>query len=45
VARALALLALSAVSLLWSVDAHQGADMLFFYLPFGFMTVRVAQLG
>ena len=46
-ARALAvLLALSAVSLLWSVDAHQGAvDMLFFYLPFGFMTVRVAQLG
>jgi hypothetical protein len=47
VPRALALiLALSAVSLLWAVDGHQGAvDMLFFYLPFGFMTVRVAQLG
>ena len=40
------ILALSAVSLLWAVDPHQGAvDMLFFYLPFGFMTVRVAQLG
>ena len=40
------ILALSAVSLLWAVDPHQGAvDMLFFYLPFGFMMVRVAQLG
>jgi O-antigen ligase len=47
VPRALAvILALSAISLLWAVDGHQGAvDMLFFYLPFGFMTVRVAQLG
>jgi hypothetical protein len=47
VTRALAaILLLSAVSLLWAVDGHQGAvDMLFFYLPFGFMTVRVAQLG
>ena len=42
VPRALAvILALSAISLLWAVDGHQGAvDMLFFYLPFGFMTVR-----
>lgn len=47
VPRALAvILALSAISLLWAVDPHQGAvDMLFFYLPFGFMMVRVAQLG
>jgi hypothetical protein len=47
VPRALAaMLALSAVSLLWAVDGHQGAvDMLFFYLPFGFMTVRISQLG
>jgi len=47
VPRALAvILALSAVSLLWAVDGHQGAvEMLFFYLPFGFMTVRIAQLG
>jgi O-antigen ligase len=47
VTRALAaMLLLSAVSLLWAVDGHQGAvDMLFFYLPFGFMTVWVAQLG
>jgi hypothetical protein len=47
VPRALALvLAVSAISLLWAVDGHQGAvDMLFFYLPFGFMTVRIAQLG
>jgi hypothetical protein len=41
-----AILLLSAVSLLWAADGHQGAvDMLFFYLPFGFMTVRIAQLG
>ena len=47
VTRALAaILLLSAVSLLWAADGHQGAvDMLFFYLPFGFMTVRIAQLG
>jgi hypothetical protein len=47
VPRALALvLLISAVSLLWTVDGHQGAvEMLFFYLPFGFMTVRIAQLG
>ena len=47
VTRALAaMLLLSAVSLLWTVDGHQGAvEMLFFYLPFGFMAVRVAQLG
>jgi hypothetical protein len=46
VTRALAaILLLSAVSLLWAADGHQGAvDMLFFYLPFGFMTVRIAQL-
>jgi hypothetical protein len=46
VTRALAaMLALSAVSLLWAADSHQGAvDMLFFYLPFGFMAARVAQL-
>jgi hypothetical protein len=47
VPRALAIvLGLSALSLLWTVDGHQGAvEMLFFYLPFGFMTVRIAQLG
>jgi hypothetical protein len=46
VTRALAaILLLSAASLLWAADGHQGAvDMLFFYLPFGFMTVRIAQL-
>ena len=41
-----AIVAFSAVSLLWTVDLHQGAvTMLFFYLPFAFMWMRIAQLG
>ncbi|HEY3765828.1 MAG TPA: O-antigen ligase family protein [Gaiellales bacterium] len=36
----------SAVSLLWTVDLHQAAvTMLFFYLPFAFMAMRIGQLG
>ena len=35
----------SAVSMLWTVDSHQGAiEMIFFYLPFGLMVARLAQL-
>jgi O-Antigen ligase len=38
--------AFSALSLLWTVDLHQAAvTMLFFYLPFAFMAMRIAQLG
>ncbi len=35
----------SAISMLWSADGHHGAiEMLFFYLPFGLMVARLAQL-
>ncbi len=35
----------SAISMAWSVDTHHGAiEMLFFYLPFGLMVARLAQL-
>jgi O-antigen ligase len=35
----------SAISMAWSVDSHHGAiEMLFFYLPFGLMVARLAQL-
>jgi hypothetical protein len=38
--------AFSALSLVWTVDLHQGAvTMLFFYLPFAFMAMRIGQLG
>jgi putative inorganic carbon (HCO3(-)) transporter len=38
--------AFSAVSLFWTVDLHQAAvTMLFFYLPFAFMAMRIGQLG
>jgi O-Antigen ligase len=41
-----AIVTFSAVSLLWTVDLHQGAvTMFFFYLPFAFMMMRIAQLG
>lgn len=41
-----AVVALSAVSLLWAVDLHQAAvTIFFFYLPFAFMAMRIAQLG
>jgi putative inorganic carbon (hco3(-)) transporter len=41
-----AIVAFSAASLLWTVDLHQAAvTMLFFYLPFAFMWMRIAQLG
>ena len=41
-----AIVTFSAVSLLWTVDPHQAAvTMLFFYLPFAFMWMRIAQLG
>jgi hypothetical protein len=41
-----AFVAFSALSLTWTVDLHQGAvTMLFFYLPFAFMAMRIAQLG
>jgi putative inorganic carbon (HCO3(-)) transporter len=36
----------SAASLVWTVDLHQAAvTMLFFYLPFTFMAMRIGQLG
>jgi hypothetical protein len=36
----------SAISLFWTVDLHQAAvTMLFFYLPFAFMAMRIGQLG
>jgi hypothetical protein len=36
----------SAASLAWTVDLHQAAvTMLFFYLPFAFMAMRIGQLG
>ena len=38
--------AFSAISLFWTVDLHQAAvTMLFFYLPFAFMAMRIGQLG
>jgi hypothetical protein len=41
-----AFVAFAALSLVWTVDLHQGAvTMLFFYLPFAFMAMRIAQLG
>jgi putative inorganic carbon (HCO3(-)) transporter len=41
-----AIVALSAASLLWTVDLHQAAvTIFFFYLPFAFMWMRIAQLG
>jgi O-Antigen ligase len=41
-----AFVAFSALSLIWTVDLHQGAvTMLFFYLPFAFMAMRIGQLG
>jgi hypothetical protein len=41
-----AFVAFSALSLTWTVDLHQGAvTVLFFYLPFAFMAMRIAQLG
>jgi putative inorganic carbon (hco3(-)) transporter len=37
---------LSAASVAWTVDLHHAAvGMLFFYIPFGFMAMRAAQLG
>ena len=39
-------MALSAASLAWTADLHQAAvTMLFFYLPFAFMAMRIGQLG
>jgi O-Antigen ligase len=41
-----AFVAFAALSLTWTVDLHQGAvTMLFFYLPFAFMAMRIGQLG
>ena len=38
-----ALIGWSAISLLWSADLHQGGvEMLFFYLPFGYLLTRLA---
>ncbi len=40
------IVAFSAASLFWTADLHQGAvTMLFFYLPFAFMWMRISQLG
>jgi O-antigen ligase len=40
---AAALIGWSAVSLLWTADSRQGGvEMLFFYLPFGFLLARLA---
>jgi hypothetical protein len=40
---AAALIGWSAVSLLWTTDSHEGAvEMLFFYLPFGYLLTRLA---
>jgi O-antigen ligase len=42
---AAALVGWSAVSLLWSADGRQGGvEMLFFYLPFGFLLTRLAAI-
>jgi O-Antigen ligase len=41
-----AFVAFAAASLAWTVDLHQAAvTMLFFYLPFAFMAMRIGQLG
>ena len=40
-----ALIGWSAISLLWSADSHQGGvQMLFFYLPFGYLATRIVAL-
>ena len=40
-----AFVAWSGISMAWSVDRHHGSiEMLFFYLPFGFLTARLGQL-
>ena len=40
---AAALIAWSAISLLWTADLRQGGvEMLFFYLPFGYLLTRIA---
>jgi len=40
-----ALIGWSAISLLWSTDSHQGGvQMLFFYLPFGYLATRIVAL-
>src|SRR4029078_1822924 len=40
-----ALIGWSAISLLWSTDSHQGGvEMLFFYLPFGYLATRIVAL-
>ena len=42
---AAALVGWGAISLLWTADARQGAvEMLFFYLPFGFLLSRLASI-
>jgi hypothetical protein len=42
---AAALVGWSAISLLWTADSHQGGvEMLFFYLPFGFLLARLAAI-
>ena len=42
---AAALILFSALSMLWTVDRHEGAvEMLFFYLPFGFLLARLGGL-
>jgi len=42
---AAALIGWSAVSLLWTADGRQGGvEMLFFYLPFGFLLARLASV-
>ena len=40
------LILFSGVSMLWTVDPHQGSvEMLFFYLPFGFLLARLGGLA
>lgn len=42
---AAALIGWSAISTLWTIDGHKaGVEMLFFYLPFAFLLVRMAAL-
>ena len=42
---AAALIGWSAISLLWSADGRQGGvEMMFFYLPFGFLLARIAAI-
>ena len=43
---AAALIMFSALSMLWTVDPHEGSvEMLFFYLPFGFLLARLGGLA